>query len=424
MSEESKAAMARGLAALTAKWRKAKRHEDKEHHLSQAHLERLRHDIERDKIKDAAYATMKKAYRLASANHTLPANARQIMYSSRPLVLERTGGKCWTKSSYFTQVLLPDYIREHPDETADWDVVYDDRGDFTEPHTGKRIGLGTLAVRDYVDSWENGVPVRDVPEIDLDARYPTSGPRHRYRFALFIEKQGFRPILEAAHIEERFDIGIMSTKGMSVTAARRLVEELTRQGVTILVAHDFDISGLGNLYTLGHDTRRYEFTIEPNLIDLGLRLADVKKMKLQSEPVTIKQKKNPCELLWDYGATDAERKFLVRERNYYGWNGQRVELNAMTSDQFIAWIERKLKENGVEKLVPEKKVLDAAWRRGRLFARVEAQVNKTIKEAVKQPPEAAPKRLAHQVREMLAKHPSLAWDDAIARLAKKPNRAA
>ena len=35
---------------------------------------------------------------------------------------------------------------------ADWDVVYDDRGHFTEPHTKRVIGLGTLNVRDLSQS--------------------------------------------------------------------------------------------------------------------------------------------------------------------------------------------------------------------------------------------------------------------------------
>ena len=40
---------------------------------------------------------------------------------------------------------------------------------------------------------------------------------------LFIEKEGFDPILESAGIAKKFDIAIMSTKGMSVTAARLLL---------------------------------------------------------------------------------------------------------------------------------------------------------------------------------------------------------
>ena len=61
-------------------------------------------------IKEAAYEWMATAYMKASAGNTLPANARQIMYALRPYVLEATGGKCWSDSSYFTQTLLPDFM--------------------------------------------------------------------------------------------------------------------------------------------------------------------------------------------------------------------------------------------------------------------------------------------------------------------------
>ena len=42
---------------------------------------------------------MEDAYLKASAGNTLPANARQIMYAARPLVLEQTGGEYWKQSS-------------------------------------------------------------------------------------------------------------------------------------------------------------------------------------------------------------------------------------------------------------------------------------------------------------------------------------
>src|SRR5208282_6326946 len=69
---------------------------------------------------------------------------------ARPKIQERTGKQI--ESQYFTQTLLPDYLAAHVEETADWDVVFDDRGHFTEPHTGHMIGLGTLNVREYVAS--------------------------------------------------------------------------------------------------------------------------------------------------------------------------------------------------------------------------------------------------------------------------------
>ena len=78
-------------------------------------------------IKEAAWQVMPEAYLIASTGGTLPANARQIMYAARPGILELTG-KEKLDDRYFTQMLLPDYIEEHPEITADWDVVFDDRG--------------------------------------------------------------------------------------------------------------------------------------------------------------------------------------------------------------------------------------------------------------------------------------------------------
>ena len=52
---------------------------------------------------------------------------------------------------YFSQTLLPDYIEEHG---VDWDVVYDARGHFEEPHTNRRIGCGTIEVGNYLHGGE------------------------------------------------------------------------------------------------------------------------------------------------------------------------------------------------------------------------------------------------------------------------------
>jgi hypothetical protein len=103
------------------------------------------------------------------------------------LVLAETGGKSWKNSEYFTQTLLPDYMVEHPHETGEWDVVYDARGHFVEPHVRMRLGLGTIDVRKYVACWHDGDAAKDLG-VEIDEIYPTKGPTNRYRFALFIEK--------------------------------------------------------------------------------------------------------------------------------------------------------------------------------------------------------------------------------------------
>src|SRR5262249_60605205 len=123
--------------------------------------------------------------------------------------------------------------------------------------------------------------------LDPDAMYPTSGTENRYRNGLYVEKEGFDPLLAQARMAERFDLAIMSTKGMSVTAARMLLDRLAPEIERLFVLHDFDISGFTIAGTLTSDGRRYIYENQVEMIDLGLRLADVEAMRLESEPVTV-----------------------------------------------------------------------------------------------------------------------------------------
>src|SRR5262249_51674116 len=155
---------------------------------------------------------------------------------------------------------------------------------------GKRVDLGTVEVDEYIYSWRHSA--YDSASAALDAVDYTplcprtsGGPHDNYRFALFVEKEGFDALFRSVHLADRWDVAIFSTKGMSVTAARRLVEKLSEHDVTILVLHDFDKSGLSILHTLRTDTRRYKFKTAPKVIDIGLRLQDARRMMLESEEV-------------------------------------------------------------------------------------------------------------------------------------------
>jgi hypothetical protein len=398
-------------------WKQAKRRADVHDRVRPAALARFRVPPANEaSLLEAAFACMKEAYLKASANNTLPANARQIMYAARPLVIaylrdagcERT---CWRNSAYFTQRLLPDYVEAHPDETASWDVVYDARGHLVEPHTRDQIDLGTLDVRRYCRSWCTAPA--DEP-LKLTRRYPTAGPLHRYRAVLFVEKEGFQPLFQHVRLAERFDMAIMSTKGMSVVAARQLVAALSEQGVPILVIRDFDKAGFSIVHTLGHDTRRHFFTVPPTVIDLGLRLVDVEALGLESEPVEYRGTADPRWNLRECGATEGECTFLVTEEGREQWAGQRVELNAMTSEQLIAWIEEKLEAHGVTKVVPDEATLADAYRRAAWLVPIQREL-----EAAARPDVAVPRDLAQRVTKLLTKNPHRSWDEAIWRLVTK-----
>ena len=384
---------------------------------------------EEQKIKAAAFEFMAEAYRQASEPYNT-ASARQVMYCCRPLVEEATGGKSWKNYSYFGK-LLEKYQEEHEEETADWDVTYDARGHMQEPHTGVMFGIGTVETRDYIAGWMDGSEADGLDIPQLVETFPTKGPAHRYGTAVFVEKEGFNTLIQRSGIAKRYDVGFFSSKGQSTKATRQLVDSLSQAGVKILVLHDFDRDGMRICYWLSHDSPKYTYTTAPDVRDIGLRLRDIKRMNLASEGVVYRQSKDPKENLRDCDdITQAEIDFLVRgstinPQKKRQWHGRRVELNAMTSKQFIALIERNLVEHGVKKVIPDRDTLNIAWRRIQKIKVVNGAVAYAALEIDSDnwTCPTAPRDLTAQVQEMLRRHPELPWDVALAKLADtKPKK--
>jgi hypothetical protein len=103
------------------------------------------------------------------------------------------------------------------------------------------------------------------------------------------------------------------------------------------------------------------------------------------------------------GATDAEIAILLTDR---------VELNAMASDALIEMIERKLKEHGLEKVVPDDKLLEETYR----AFRHSDELREAFEEAerdFKATEITAPEDLREQVCKILEQNQSLRWDDAV-----------
>lgn len=353
-------------------------------------------------IKDAAWSVMDEAYRIASGDGRYPANARQIMYAARPAILRLTG-KDRLDDAYFTQNLLPDYMVKHGKD-IEWDVVFDSRGNLVEPHTGREVPLGTLEVRSYLGDHP---AIGRQAHVALDSNYPTAGPLHRYENILVIEKEGFGPLLSAARIAQRFDVAIMATKGMSTTAARLLLDRLSPRIAQVLVLHDFDVSGFSIFGSLASDGRRYRYQNSVRIVDIGLRLSDVETMRLQSEPVqTSGDWKRRSRTLLEHGATWDEIAFL---------RGQRVELNAMPTDVFVAFLEHKLIKHGVRKIVPDIRTLHSHARRLIEQRRADEVLRQARREiAATAASTALPEDLQDRVRAALHRAPELSWDRAVA----------
>jgi hypothetical protein len=299
---------------------------------------------------------------------------------------------------YFSQTLLPDYTEEHG---VDWDVVYDARGHFEEPHANRRMGCGTIEVRNYLRMMREA---DIVPAEFSDANVSIIGPRGGYSAVLFCEKEGFNPLFKAVDLANRYDLMIISTKGVSVTAARRLIDEVCGgNDLPLFTLHDFDFDGFKILGTLQRDTRRYEFSNAIEVSDLGLRLDDIAGLEREPAAATKTSAANLRRQLAENGATDAEIAILLTER---------VELNAMTSDALVAMIERKLKDYGQQKVIPDDDLLAEAYlafhRSNELREQFEELEDEFEESKIK-----VPKTLKNQVRTILTKHPDLRWDDAL-----------
>jgi len=410
MTDSMADALASVVRSVGRSWKQAKQRADRDDRVSRRDLGRMRGGYSRTTIREVAFRVMEAAYLKASGNGRYPANARQIYYAARPAILADADAES-LDSQYFTQELLKSYLEQY---RPDWDVVYDARGHIAEPHRRGRdrqppVGLGGAEVRAYASRF-TGERVNETPLLKSPQLISTVGPSLRFGASLFVEKEGFDPILEAAGIADRYDLAIASTKGMPVSAVCDLLGDMR---VPVYVVRDFDKAGFSIVHSLRAGTRGSRHSPH-KVIDLGLRLQDIEG--LEREAVYYRQREWPGRNLRENGATEDEIAILVQEgRPYRGWDGERVELNAMTSDQFIAWLEGKLDEHGVQKVIPDSKVLGAAYRRAAFLQKLDlaqAELAKQIKADAVALPTALPKKVERLLRET----PELSWDQAIWRL--------
>ncbi len=396
------------LMSVGKQWKKIKLHQER---VDRATLDYLRHANPKQTYIDAAFEVMEQAINKASSEGKYLTNARQIMYAARPLVQAITKGKLWKDSAYFTQNILKTYLERNEGNPIIDCIVWDSRGNVTEPFTKRVTPLGGAAVTEYIGKWNSEFDIFELPQ--FQKLINIIGPKHRFQNALFIEKEGFDAILRDAGIAEKFDIAIMSTKGIPNMASCQLISELYKNGVKVFVLHDFDLAGFKIARTLKRGTRLSSGT---PIIDIGLRLSDIQG--LESEQVIYNQDADPRYYLRQCEATEEECNFLVDENSYHkkSWSGQRVELNAMTSDQLISWLERKLQEQGVQKVIPDESVLINAYKRA-VFLHALQKEAEVMKEELMRQPITIPNALADRVREITNYNP-ISWDEAISQIAE------
>lgn len=279
-----------------------------------------------------------------------------------------------------------------------WDVLRGARGVFKEPHSARNdngLAMSTMNVRSYLHRAKRPPGARLSP---IAYRFPTRGPANRMGAVLICEKEGFDELLIAEQVPERYDLALMSTKGISAIAARDLVRGLCVPAFTL---HDMDKNGF--VMAAGF----------PFATDIGIRMRDVEEWNLQPEgqwhPNPAKARQN----LRRNGASREEAEFIA--------DGQRVELNMLSGPEFIEFVEGKLREHGVEKVIPDDGTLEAAWKRAHAAIRVNRLIYSTWDDnGARESPRASddtpapmPDDIRDRIRDELEDDPTQSWDAAL-----------
>jgi hypothetical protein len=271
---------------------------------------------------------------VGKAGGGLQFNQRQLLYVLRPIVMTETG-------QVLTEGNFGKIITEYENEHGEIPLMYrEPRGSIYHPHIGETLPLGTLMVKDY------------------------ERPAWTFNKVLYIEKEGFSEAVKELRWAERHDIALMSSKGFTTRAAKDLVDKLAEhdEPVTVFCAHDADAAGTMIHQTFQQATKA-RGARKITIANLGLEPWEAIAMGLEVET-------------FERGKTRRAVASYVHERTDRDWEEwlqtHRIELNAMTTPQFIAWLDGKLAPYE-GKLIPPDEVL---------LADFDAKVESTIRDQV------------------------------------------
>jgi hypothetical protein len=356
--------------------------------------------VPKEAQKDFIFRSIPEAVRKASGRGKHRYSLRQLFYALRPLFIDAFG----QEPLYGT---FAKAVRAYEESLGhDLEGIYRDaRGVLYHPHTHEEIPLGTLAVEKY------------------------RRPAWTFNKIVYCEKEGFFPILKDAAWPERHDCALLTSKGFATSAVNDVLKYLdgTEEEITIFCVHDADGPGTVIYQSLKEGVRARAGR-SVRVVNLGLEPKEGLRMKLQVEKFKPKPNKN----------TDKPKKVPTGryvERKYRRWlQRRRIELNAMTTPQFLKWLDRKMtrylnRHQLEDKLVPPPEVLQERLEqelekatRAAVERRIleEADVDQQVQEAMaKLRPWAAAQResIDQHVRRSLTTEPATHWSMPVLQLA-------
>jgi 5S rRNA maturation endonuclease (ribonuclease M5) len=287
------------------------------------------------------------------------------------------------------------------------------RGSIYDAHRRETIPLGTLMIEEY------------------------ERPIWLYNKLIHIEKEGFSEALKEVSWAERHDCALSSTKGFTTRAIRDLVDKLAEhdEPVTVFLVTDADAYGT-MIYQTFQEATKARGARKVKIEHLGLHPWDAIADGLEVEDIPAGEKRKAV-----------AGYVLQRDQEYpneapggTSWEEwlqtHRIELNAMTTPQFIAWLDRKMAEYqerrqeryNAGKLLPPADVI-AQELEDQLEAHVrsitierilrEADLEGQVDEALSKIERPRSAMLANGIREMFKTEPEQEWRAYIERVVAK-----
>ena len=342
-------------------------------------------DVKGKSQKEAVLECLKQAIAKASGDGEYRFSLRQLYYAVRPYVIQETGKE--PDYDYFCRDLIGGYEAKH----GDIPLMYrDERGTLYHPHRGEEISLGTIAVENY------------------------RKPAWTFNKVLYIEKEGFFNVLKERKIPEKYDMALLTSKGYASRAVKDLLDALgenSEQEITFFCIHDADAYGTTIYDTLQNETRARPGR-KVKIINLGLDPEEAVTMGLEIERVARSGRRRGVASYIDPG--------------WESWlQINRVELNAMSTPQFLAWLEEKIRLYDKGKVIPPATILQESLDRSlqdKLGQRIAAEIlaenhyEEQVAEAVREVKERcgdSRSRLSETVPAELQKEPVRRWQDVV-----------
>jgi len=267
-------------------------------------------------LKEFVWERVEQAAAEESQNGRIRFTQRSLFYAMRPAMIDFLcgGDPQW---GTFTSIIT-DYEGLHGPLTG---MTRDVRGVLYHPHRREEIALGTLSVERY------------------------ARPKWTFNKILYIEKEGLFSVLQSVDWPERHDCALLTAKGYASRAARDVLDRLGDDGEEILFFCIHDADGPGTMiYQTLQEATRARHARRVRIINLGLEPDEAEALGLPVETFQARSTRVPV-------------ASYVREPWPEWLQTHRVELNALRTAGFIAWLDEKIAPYDQGKVIPPADVL-------------------------------------------------------------------